>query len=201
MSRRQQPVEVREVLYILDPPKPPTNGWGTTGFVFSILGILSFGLLSPLGLLFSFFGLWKRPRTFAVLGFLLSLLGVGFIGSVVSVPVLARHHHREMQRTRQQIRETERLLDTVTDRVNDSARSQQTLLDGFAGNEITIGYQDTWGTDLRFDEREDGFAIRSAGPDRRFDSRDDIVQIEPWGQNLVRAVTREESSDNDEDHP
>lgn len=53
----------------------PSNGLGTAGFVISLVGLLTCGLICPLGLLFSFFGLFKPPRGLAIAGTVIGLLG------------------------------------------------------------------------------------------------------------------------------
>lgn len=187
---RVQTVEVREVLYILDPPKPPTNGWGTAGFIFSIFGIFTGGLLSPIALLMCLLGLRKRPRSFAMIGLLLSLLGTAFLGSIVAVPVIAAHRHHRAMEQRYNIDVTRQILSEVDSKVAAQARYMNERLDGYSGNAVTIQHQDAWETDIRFDERNDGYAVRSAGPDRRFDSRDDLIIVSQWSNDLREATPR-----------
>jgi len=176
MSQPRTATQEREVIYILDPPKPPTNGWGTAGFIFSLLGIFTGGLLSPIGLLLSFFGLFKRPRGFAATGFVISLLGVGFVASMVAMPVLVHRHQIVRRQIHEQNRQTMQIMDRAIKEVRTVFVSTQGHLDGYDGNAITVQHKDAWGTELRYDEREEGFAIRSAGPDRDFDTRDDLVR-------------------------
>ncbi len=176
MSQMRTATGEREVIYILDPPKPPTNGLGTAGFVFGILGIFTFGFLSPLGLLLSFFGLFKRPRGLAMTGFVLSLLGVGFIGSMIAIPAYhaqARHARRHLER---EIRATMERIEGAMEEVEEASDEAKRELDGYEGNSVTVRHQDAWGNELRYDERTDGYAVRSAGPDRRFDTRDDLIE-------------------------
>lgn len=52
-----------------------SNTLGLTGFILSIVGFMSCGLLSPIGLLLSFIGLFKQPRAFAIAGFVIGLIG------------------------------------------------------------------------------------------------------------------------------
>lgn len=188
---RVQPVEVREVLYILDPPKPPTNGWGTAGFIFSIFGIFTGGLLSPVALLMCMLGLRKKPRSFAMIGFLLSLLGSAFLASVVAIPVIAAHRHHEHRMQRDQIEMTYRSVQAVVSTIEAQAQLAGERLDGFSGNAITIQHKDAWETDLRFDEGEEGFAVRSAGPDRHFDTQDDVAVEAQWSPGLRVPATQE----------
>ena len=56
----------------------PSNGLGTAGFICSLIGFLTCGTLSPLGLLFSLIAVFKRPRGFAIAGLILGLLGSWF---------------------------------------------------------------------------------------------------------------------------
>lgn len=63
----------------------PSNGLGVAGFVLSILGWITCGLLLPFGLLFSFIGLFKRPRGLAIAGFVISSVGALLAVSVVAI--------------------------------------------------------------------------------------------------------------------
>ena len=66
----------------------PKNAAGMVGFVLSLASLLTCGLLFPVSLIFSFIGLFYKPRAFAVAGFLISfaacglffLLGLGILG-------------------------------------------------------------------------------------------------------------------------
>jgi len=52
-----------------------TNGLGTAGFIISLFGLLTCGILAPIGLMFSLVGLVKAPRGFAIAGSVLGALG------------------------------------------------------------------------------------------------------------------------------
>ncbi len=52
-----------------------TNAIGTVGFVISLLGVISCGLLGPIGLIFSLIGLMYRPKEMAIAGTIFGLLG------------------------------------------------------------------------------------------------------------------------------
>lgn len=175
------PSSEREVIYILDPPKPPTNGFGVAGFTVGILGLFTFGLLSPIGLILSFIGLFKKPRGFAAAGFAMSLVGVGFIGTVTALPFVAHRHH-QMARVDEANQQVTR--NAIRSAISEIEHSRQTgpsdNLDGFQGNAVTVQYRDAWGNELRFDERNDGFAVRSAGPDQNFDTADDLLEVSQY---------------------
>jgi len=65
--------------------RAPSNGLGVAGFVVSLVGLLSCGLIAPLGLLLSFIALFKRPRGFAIAGFILGVLGSLWVVVIVLV--------------------------------------------------------------------------------------------------------------------
>lgn len=55
--------------------KPKTNGIGLAGLILSIVGIVTCGLLSPIGLIVSIIGLLKAPRNLALAGTIISAIG------------------------------------------------------------------------------------------------------------------------------
>ena len=67
---------------IINQPPAKSNGIGTTGFVFALIGLFLswipvFGwILWVLGLIFSFVGLFKTPKGLAIAGFIISLIDV-----------------------------------------------------------------------------------------------------------------------------
>jgi hypothetical protein len=56
-------------------PPARSNGLGIAGFVVSLVGLISCGALSPVGLLLSFIAVFKRPRGFALAGLILGVIG------------------------------------------------------------------------------------------------------------------------------
>lgn len=52
-----------------------SNGFGTAGFVLSLVAIATCGILSPIGLILSIIGLFKQPRGMAAAGTVLGTLG------------------------------------------------------------------------------------------------------------------------------
>lgn len=175
-----------DVLYITDPPKPPRNLLGVWGFVFSILGLLSFGVLSPIGLLLSFLGLFKRPRAFAGVGMMLSLLGTLFLGMISIAPVV---HHQQRQAhvmRMQRMDKTAAMMNEAGADFSRKVRQDDSLLeDPYSLPQLAVGYKDAWNNPLRLDDFGLNYALRSAGDDRKFDTRDDII----WTSNI--AVQKE----------
>jgi len=54
---------------------------GIAGFVVSLVGFLSCGLLSPIGLILSIIGMRKEPKGLAIAGLILGILGT--IGTII----------------------------------------------------------------------------------------------------------------------
>lgn len=66
-----------------------SNGLGIAGFVISLVGLCSGGLLSPIGLIISLVALGKEPKGLAIAGVVIGALGsCGIILSLVFLPVV-----------------------------------------------------------------------------------------------------------------
>lgn len=70
-----------------------SNGMGTAGFVLALVGLLLCWvpvlnwILWILGLIFSFIGVFKRPRGLAIAGLIITFVGLIIIVAVISVAV------------------------------------------------------------------------------------------------------------------
>lgn len=65
-----------------------TNPMGLAGFIVSLVGFLSCGLLSPIGLIMSLVGLGRQPKGFAIAGVVLGALGsCGIIVGLLFFPI------------------------------------------------------------------------------------------------------------------
>ncbi len=86
-NNTQRPVIIQE--------RPSTNGMGIAGFVMALLTLFLgwipvFGwVLWGLSLLFSFIGIFKRPRGLAIAGLILSIVGLVFIVFLYALIVAA----------------------------------------------------------------------------------------------------------------
>ena len=58
------------------PSGTSSNGLGIAGFVLSLLGLVSCGLLAPVGVVLSLFALRREPRGFAVAGLVIGLVAL-----------------------------------------------------------------------------------------------------------------------------
>ncbi len=54
---------------------PPTNGLGLAGFICSLAGLFTGGLLCPVGLIMSLVALGRQPKGYAIAGVILGLIG------------------------------------------------------------------------------------------------------------------------------
>src|SRR4051794_39566029 len=78
--------------------QPPTNGLGLAGFITSLVGLVTCGVISPVGLILSLIGLMKSPRGFAVAGTILGLIGsawaliagVGIVMGIMGIGAAAK---------------------------------------------------------------------------------------------------------------
>lgn len=96
----------------------PTNGIGLAGFIISLIGFLTCGCLSPLGLFLSFVGLLRPPRGFGLAGVILGLIGswwlwafgMAMIAGFVGLGAAATQQANEAVRQAEQQRAAESLV-------------------------------------------------------------------------------------------
>ena len=149
-------------------PVNQTNGLGIAGLVVSILGILSCGIISPLGLLLSLIALLKPPRGLAIAGTVVGFLGTGFLvlvgwGMVMGVTIGVKTV------------KTRELALEARDVIEEYYTENAAYPDGIEGNKLIAGMVDAWDNDLRYDADDDSYLIRSASHDGDMDTDDDIL--------------------------
>ncbi|MCC9605358.1 DUF4190 domain-containing protein [Blastopirellula sp. JC732] len=146
------------------------NSLGLAGFIVSVFGILTCGILSPIGLLLSIFGAFKQPRGLAILGIVngvIGSIGLLIVGSFFAVGLLG--------------------LSAVADAVDKARRVQQAsnLVCDFAEEnerlptvaeaQTLFAEIDPSGDRLRYEPGEAGnFTVVEAGSDNEFDTFDDL---------------------------
>jgi hypothetical protein len=158
-----------------------TNGLGIAGFIVSLAAIVfSAGLLSPIGLVLSFFGLFKRPRGLALAGFIIGLIGSAWLIAVLLIGVAAvaavgvgavvAAPHIEVAAEQQRLvsRLEAYMADPQGNRSPPFALSQLGLGDG--------AITDPWDKPYRYLISADGttITIHSDGPDGIYDTDDDV---------------------------
>ncbi len=162
------------------PHQHQSNSLGVAGFVTSLVGlIMCGGLICPLGLLFSFIALFKRPRGFAVAGFILGLIGSAWIIIAVLFIVLGLGIG---------VAGVAAMGFGVVEVGMDSARIHEKVVEHYEANgalpssldilnldrETLI---DPWGEFYRYSIEPDGrrYSIETAGADGVWDTDDDFA--------------------------
>jgi hypothetical protein len=160
------------------PESPPKNSLGTAGFVVSLVGIVTCGLLSPIGFVLSLIGLAKEPKGLAIAGSIIggigSLLffitGLGVLAGLVVVLIPVG-----------QVTETEATVEMAVRAIESHADETGELPSVDEGRELIAEFEDAWGNALRYEPGRDSFTVRSAGSDGAFDTADDVVSsTESW---------------------
>lgn len=157
-------------------PKLPPNYLGATGFCISLIALLfTFGILSPLGLIISFCGLFSKNRGFACAGFIMGLIGTLFICTIVGGAVAFAVNIQHQQQLNQQMMQTDEAMHAASVVIEDYVNDHRKLPEGIEGNKMVLSYVDGFGTELRYDlESRSRYTLLSAGEDRQFDTYDDI---------------------------
>jgi hypothetical protein len=153
---------------------PPSNNLGLAGFVTSLLGLISCGVLSPIGLLLSLIGLTKQPRGFAIAGTIIGLIGsiflvvagVGFVMAMMGLGVAAKTFGEDLAAHQAALQ--------AYSQIQQQKQAGKTL-DTNAASVIASAHKDPWGTPLRAEIAADGtLTIITAGRDKKFDTPDDV---------------------------
>lgn len=152
------------------------NWLGISGLLASIGGVFTLGLLSPLGLMLSVFGLFHKPRgAAAIVGTALGGAGTAFLAlvgwGIINGATMIDNAHR--------MANTERSMHQAVVLIEDYQANQGALPEDIEGNKLLISaeFEDAWGQALRYErEGTPRYVIRSAGPDQTFDTVDDLVR-------------------------
>ena len=154
------------------PYERPTNSMGTAGFVVSLVGVLTCGLVSPIGLILSLIGLGKEPKGLAIAGsviggvgsLLFFITGLGILAGLLVVLI-----------PKGQADETEAILAVALRAIETRADETGELPSEDEGRDLISRFEDAWGNPLRYEPGRESFTVRSAGRDGVFDTVDDIV--------------------------
>jgi len=163
----------------------PRNDLALAGFIISIAGFLTAGILCPVGLVISLVALGREPRGFAIAGaiigglgsctallvggMILLGLGAGLLAAIGIATVVALSQPQKLEITAD-MAQVAALVEDFRD-----ANGRLPLDLDEAG--VPEGLQlDPWGVGYRIDpfDAAPGFDVRSAGEDGIFDSDDDV---------------------------
>ncbi len=177
MTIPQQPAGQPNVTNVVVHPQP-TNNLGLAGFITSLLGILSCGVLAPIGLLLSLIGLTKQPRGFAIAGTIIGLLGsiflavagVGIVMGVMGLKAAGQilKDYVDAHTTARQV-----YLQLDQQRKQGGATTAAALTTATAAA-VAAKHNDPWGTPLRAEVTDGRITVSTAGRDKQFDTEDDI---------------------------
>ena len=148
------------------------NGLGVAGFVVSLLGLLSCGLIAPIGLILSALAMRRLPRGLAIAGLVLGILGtleLAVVATGVGFTIHTASVFTKLYVT------TFSTMQTSHDRIQRYCDTHGDIMPPDAdGNVLISGDRDAWGRGLRYHKiGPRDFEIRSAGPDGMFDNLDD----------------------------
>jgi len=158
---------------------PQQNSVGLVGFVLSIVGIFTCGILCPIAMLISFFGLFKQPKGFAIAGTI-----IGFLGSVAFVAIVAITIMTVFTVATTLMALGDFLVEYGA-RYSPLFDAQQAVAVEWAdkeglpsedeGNEIIQGKLDMWGNQIIYETTGKSYSLRSTGEDGIAGNEDDVT--------------------------
>ncbi len=151
-----------------------TNGLGIAGFVVSLIGILTCGVPSIVGLGFSLIAIRKKPKGFAIAGVILGVIGLLELVLVALSVYNAVQTLNTLQAMT--IRDSnESLAQEYASDVAEEWKLTDQLPSQEEGQKLLEGQTDFYGNELRYETDGSSFSIRTTGEDQLFDTEDDIV--------------------------
>jgi hypothetical protein len=155
----------------------PSNGLGIAGFITSLVGLITCGLLCPIGLLLSLIAIFKRPRGFAIAGLIIGLVGTAIpivIFLIWGIGILAAIGFASAVGASLQ---TYQSISNAESRIHSVYVERSTLPADADGTNLIDDLPDQWGHAMRYHQLgASRYEIRSAGSDGIFNTSDDITQ-------------------------
>lgn len=160
-------------------PRPRSNGLGVAGFVTSLVGLLTCGVLSPFGLMLSVPALVRGPRGFAMAGTVLGLIGTLWIAGIAAVTAVGAKAAVEgverVQLVMTATQEQSHLAEKIDAFIAQNGRPPSSLTALPGVDELALA--DPWGAPYRYEPGLEGaeFTLRSDGPDGIGGTSDDVI--------------------------
>ncbi len=156
----------------------PANSLGIAGFVVSLVGLFSCGLLSPIGAIMSMIAVGRRPRGLAIAGIVIGLIGsLWLIALIVGIALVGIGGVLALVGFAPQL---EAIADqyNVNTAIKEHVR-QHGALPGALSDLTGLNEEhrtDPWGSPYRLETLDDGVTIVviSDGPDKSPGTSDDI---------------------------
>lgn len=135
-----------------------------------------FVFFAALAVIFGAIGIFKKPRFLAFVGGTMGLLVVAGAMGWTSHVIDSNHRRDRAIEDRWSQSHTQRQIEFARKTIEAYRAKNGIFPDGLEGNRMTIETKDSWNTELRYELVENGFTIRSAGPDQEFESGDDVTK-------------------------
>ena len=174
-------------------PANRSNGFGLAGFITALVGIVSCGLLSPIGVILSAIGLRKEPRGFAIAGLVIGLLGsiwlvlgglaLGVMCAGLAAAGIKVGDLMPYGQTIDQMETAQRAVASYVSAHNGELPADMATFLGDQG----LNLADAWKNAIRVERTDGGFRVWSAGPDGQFDSKDD-VWVDSTGEFFIAGL-------------
>ena len=161
------------------PRENASNGLGLAGFIVSLVGFVTcLWVICPIGLLLSFFGLFKKPRGLAIAGFIIGLLGSLWI--ILIIAFFAMMGIGLAAASSMGLGLFEVTTDTLE--INKAVKAHYSSNSALPSTLeiLTLDREtvmDPWGEFYRYEIDPDGrrYTISTAGPDGIWDTEDDFA--------------------------
>jgi hypothetical protein len=153
---------------------PASNSLGLAGFITSLVGVVTCGVLAPMGLILSLVGLVRRPRGFALAGAIIGALGTAWLVIAGLTMVLAAVG---IGKTAGMLRDYSLVLQTAQSAraaIESHQKSTGALPTADQAPKLIGELRDPWGNALAYEPRGESFTLTSSGPDAQAGTADDI---------------------------
>ncbi len=155
------------------PPPPSGNPMGLAGFIISLIGLATFGLISPLALIFGILGLKREPKGLAIVGTVIGAVGCV---SLAAFGVGAFMDRDRVESAAARIERSEIAVEEAVELIEQEREELGRLPSAGDGNLLISAITDGWRRFLMYVVEEGAYEVISAGPDAEFFNDDDIYR-------------------------
>ncbi len=151
---------------------------GTVGLLMSTVGtLLTFGVLSPIGLVVSLFALRQSPRKHAILGVIVGVVGIAML-AVLLFAIYATYFMESGDDALSELFDRA-ALQRADSLIKQWQQENDRLPTLDVGQRLIDNIQDRWGRPILYIPIGDRYVIFSAGEDGELETLDDIFLISP----------------------